>query len=800
VVAIYVLAREEAGLMKSKNSSRRVSLLLVAAALVALVPVPVSAQTPFPAASPIQQPLPNPNDPAAMLSSNLKILAQNPYDVDALLNAGLGALAVGDANAAIGFLARAEELSPRNGRIKAALGSALTMVERPIEAQRYFAEALALGVAEGQIAKDRGLAWDLQGDPRRAQRDYAAALRYRPDDEITRRYALSLGISGDKDAALKMLDPLIKRGDQAAWRDRAFIYAMNGDMTEAGRIVRAVSAPSLVPALTGFLARLPSLNASQRAHAVNFGTMPSIGPQVAMADPSAGFRSVGTGVNTGLVTPASVDSRAQANPQRIAADESPRERKKREKREKELERIAAKSRKEQPVVSVAPPRTPSSVAVAQPKPSVSDPALPPKMAATVPPAQPALQPKPLVQPVEPSVSDPRVGRKIAEVDDARMPPIVREAVRPALTSPAAPPKVVVIEGANSLPAPTGASPSLPQPSVPAPSVPAPSLSAPQPKPILTDPSVVPPVVPPLLPPTQSITVPPDFSLAGATKQPSTDGRAIEPVAAIPVAQPKAAIAVPKVSPSDPTPAPVATQSPNVTVPTTVPTTVSTAAPVITAAQPLPVPVQTPAPVSAVVLVTPDAISVPSAAPSSATPSAEQQGLGSIISGLEVEPESEAGALPSDAEFRARQIAAKRKEAQEAKVKADAKAKADADAADKVEAAEKKKAELDEQKKKKAADDAEAKRNPPRIWVQIATGSNRSGLPITWRKLKSGAPKALEGQSAWFAPFRATNRLVIGPFKSSGEARAMVNRLAKEEITATTWTSDPGEDVTKLGGR
>jgi SPOR domain len=112
----------------------------------------------------------------------------------------------------------------------------------------------------------------------------------------------------------------------------------------------------------------------------------------------------------------------------------------------------------------------------------------------------------------------------------------------------------------------------------------------------------------------------------------------------------------------------------------------------------------------------------------------------------------------------------------------------------------KKAELDEQKKKKAADDAEAKRNPPRIWVQIATGSNRSGLPITWRKLKSGAPKALEGQSAWFAPFRATNRLVIGPFKSSGEARAMVNRLAKEEITATTWTSDPGEDVTKLGGR
>ena len=52
------------------------------------------------------------SDPAALLSENLKALARDPYSVGALINAGMGALAVGDANAAFGFLARAEELSP----------------------------------------------------------------------------------------------------------------------------------------------------------------------------------------------------------------------------------------------------------------------------------------------------------------------------------------------------------------------------------------------------------------------------------------------------------------------------------------------------------------------------------------------------------------------------------------------------------------------------------------------------------------------------------------------------------------
>jgi tetratricopeptide (TPR) repeat protein len=197
---------------------------------------PVTAQT----MAPMGRALPS-ADPAQTLSENLKALARDPYNVDALLQAGLGALAVGDPNAAFGFFARAEELSPSNARIKAGLGSSLTMMEKPRDALRAFDEATALGLPEADILEDRGLAHDLTGDARKAQKDYLAALKTDPSDELTRRLALSLGISGDKEAALARLDPLIRRNDQAAWRARAFILAMNGDSPGAEKIVRMVA-------------------------------------------------------------------------------------------------------------------------------------------------------------------------------------------------------------------------------------------------------------------------------------------------------------------------------------------------------------------------------------------------------------------------------------------------------------------------------------------------------------------------------------------------------------------------------
>ena len=249
----------------------------------------------LPASAQMVQRIPglNANDPVDTLSMHLRTLAANPRNLFALLGAGQAAIDVGDPNAALGFFARADEIDPRSGKAKAGLAAALVMLEKPDDAIRLFGEAMSLGVAEADIAKDRGLAYDLRGDNRRAQRDYAVALRRGSDDEVTRRYALSLGISGDRAQALTMLDPLLRKQDQGAWRARAFIMAMNNDVSGANAVARQVMPANLASTMSPFLTRLAKLNPAERAHAVNFGTMPSDGHSFASVQMGDPFRPAG---------------------------------------------------------------------------------------------------------------------------------------------------------------------------------------------------------------------------------------------------------------------------------------------------------------------------------------------------------------------------------------------------------------------------------------------------------------------------------------------------------------------------
>src|SRR3546814_3981747 len=79
----------------------------------------------------------------------------------------------------------------------------------------------------------------MRGVPERAQREYKLALDRRPGDpEILRRYAVSLGITGKWQDAEKLLDPLLRQSDKPAWRDRAFILAMNGRTKQAKDITQ----------------------------------------------------------------------------------------------------------------------------------------------------------------------------------------------------------------------------------------------------------------------------------------------------------------------------------------------------------------------------------------------------------------------------------------------------------------------------------------------------------------------------------------------------------------------------------
>ena len=208
---------------------------------------------------------------ADALAEQVRRLGSNPQDLDALLTAGELSIRLEDLSAAGAFFARAEKLDPRNGRAKAGEAAILVHSERPAEAMRYFAQAEQLGLAPARFAGERGLAYDLLGDPGRAHRDYQAALAAADTAEVRRRYALSLAIAGRQEQALAALDPLIRQNDRAAWRSRAFVLAMGGDAAGATRIAETMMPPGAATALQTFFAELPRLAPVDKAFAVHFG-------------------------------------------------------------------------------------------------------------------------------------------------------------------------------------------------------------------------------------------------------------------------------------------------------------------------------------------------------------------------------------------------------------------------------------------------------------------------------------------------------------------------------------------------
>lgn len=653
---------------------------------------PLAAQTTAPAGGGLSR-----TDPAQALSENLKALARDPYNVDALLDAGFGALAVGDPNAAFGFFARAEELSPSNARAKAGLGSALTQMEKPREALRAFDEATALGILESAIVEDRGLAHDLSGDARKAQKDYLAGLKSRPSDELTRRLALSLGISGDKDAALARLDPLIRRNDQAAWRARAFILAMNGDNAGAEKIVRMVAPAGTSASMLSFMQRLADLGPAARARAVHFGTLPANGTGLAMASEADTFRPMDSGAAARLAAP---------QPERAVVSQTvplnARDARRKAREDERLAKLAAKGR--QATERTPPPAVAARVAAALPAPGEKLRVL--KGATSLPlPDAVAARSGTGGQVV---VAPPKPTDALLTTPSSQTPPaplfevpamVPKPATATAMTTPVTTPAAQAPGRIASGAAPTDVTPAS---STPTTTATRPS-SAPSPTNIASAPATAPSVTPVDLPPAQ-------------------------------VAQQQLAAVGPQSVPAP------AASTPAIVVPET---------PAPSAATPAPAPALRPA-----------------------------LTLADIVQTLELEQESEAAPLPDEAKLRAARIAAQKKAAGDEKLKAEKLA----------------------EEKRVAEEEAQARRNPARIWVQIATGNNRSGLPGTWKRLKDQAGKSLARQSAWTVPFRQTNRLLVGPLKSVGDARELVNSLAKEGVQATTFSSDAGQEISRIGGK
>jgi Flp pilus assembly protein TadD len=560
------------------------------------------------------------DDPSTALSDYLRTLADSPRDLQALKGAGKAALDLGDGDAALSFFYRADEVAPNDGHVKAGIGSSLLLLEQAQNAMQFFDQATALGVPAAEIGGERGLAYDLLGDQKRAQLDYAMSLRRAEDPEVRRRLALSQAIGGDRAAALATIDAQLRRQDRAAWRVRAFVLALTGDANGATQAVRAVM-PAQADMLEPFLARLPSLSPSDRALAVNFGHFPGAGPASQTLDGTNYAQSSGTKA-AGV------------------ADE------------RQLARAGL------PVHASMPAQAPPPVQVA----------VPTRTAAPAP-----------VRSANASPAPSRPGGVYGPPNSG--------AVSPRLTAgaTAAPLRSAPPQSTSGAPAATSALAQPSEPAKPATVIPLPIEHAVQ--------------VPPPAPRSEKPAATRFADIAAAIAALPDGGDAESPQAAGSSAH----------------------------------------------ARMTPIRSHAPATVA-------DGAKSPSAAAGAKTRTGKGQ-----TAKADAETDGKAGA---------KQVAtASRKK----------------DAA-----------------KKDAAKKEPAKpKEPSRVWVQVAGGANESSLPREFARLKAKAPKLFAGRSGWMTPLHATNRLLVGPFKTEDEAQEFINKLRKADLTGFSWTSPAGQAIAKL---
>ena len=92
-------------------------------------------------------------------------------------------------------------------------------------------------------------------------------------------------------------------------------------------------------------------------------------------------------------------------------------------------------------------------------------------------------------------------------------------------------------------------------------------------------------------------------------------------------------------------------------------------------------------------------------------------------------------------------------------------------------------------------------HPSRIWVQLATGRDRSALAFDWRRLSRSAETAFKNKRPSISVWGQSNRLLAGPFESEAAASSFLGQLRRASIDgAFVWTSPAGQVVDALGSK
>lgn len=568
------------------------------------------------------------NPDADALATQMRVLAENPRDVEALLAAARLSTRLGDLSGALALLQRAESIEPTNPRIASNRAAVLVRQERPGEALRLFQRAEQQGVDVREFAADRGFAYDLLGQPVLAQRDYKLALATRREDELVRRYALSLGISGNRAEAERELDQLLRAQDRAAWRARAFILAMNGDVAGAEKISETMMPGAAGKNLVPFFRRMATLPVADRAFAVHFGELSPTPARLADARLAPSLPAYSAPVQV-----------AQTQPVKPAATPAP---------VREDPRGRRTSTRTAPVQIAKAEVPPARPVPSTPAPTYQAPAPAPTYRAPTPAAPSAAQPAAKV-----GAEDKSLAAIIAHVD---VPASEREAAaRPVALPP-------WINTYTARPAAIAAKPAEEAAAKPAARKPVKEEESVEAKPVRA------------------------VAKKGARIEDEADAKPVK--------------AAPK-------------------------------------------------------------------------------------KGAKTEDEAEG--KPGKAGLKKSAKAEDDSDAKPGKAGAKKGAKADEDAD----------AKPTKGKKGEPKKPDPKKTEPERVWVQVASGANESTVDRAWKSVAAKSPKLLKARGGWWMPFKATNRIMTGPFKTSAEAQAFVNKLAGEGVSAFTVTSEAGQKVTKI---
>ncbi len=655
-----------------------------ASALALLLAGPVTAQTAQPGSTvSLDAELAARNDAQRQLTEALGLIAEDGSNWFALSQAGRAALALGDARAAAGFLARAEALAPRDPVIKAALGATMVQLEDPAAAMRYFDSAVSVGGLDRTYLGDRGLAFDLLGNQARAQADYAVAQASHPSAELTRRWAISLGISGGSDQAVQMLGPLLRAQDRAAWRSRAMIVAMNGRADEARQIARTTMPAQLAEAIDPYFPLMDRLTSAQLAAASHFGRFPSY--DVVRSQPS---RSESTRLASATAaTPPAFASGARGRTRQARNDTGAR-------------------RTGRRVNDATPARSTTTVAAATQTTTVAAATQTTTIAAATPTNTVARTPPPADLPVS------------ATARPLPSPPLVRT---PAPASQVVQPSPMPVRSAAA------------------------DIAGPASMPAAAQSTALPPVATPArtLPTTSSATVPPSPVSGPPDSQPQfVSNPTVQPIPADATLEPSQGASVALAS-----------------------------RPATTAAAPM---VPTPTTVIA------------------------NWSMAELVASIEIPATERAASADALSLADLEAIATERRAAQRAAA-AEARSRAVADARERsaADAEARRRAEAEAQARAEAE---RIRRNPARIWVQVATGANVAALAFDCRRLAREHGAAWAGQSCSSATWNRTRRLVVGPFRTMAAARSWETAYKRGGGDAFIWSSDAGEDVSPVGGR